>query len=64
MSTKRVCEHVAALRSDMRARGITIWSEHGECPQGWVNVHCEACHRTFEVTMRPTYGTVDEYATE
>lgn len=53
------CEHVEALRVEMRTRRITIWSEHGEQPHGWVNVHCDLCKRTYEITMRPTPGTAD-----
>jgi hypothetical protein len=61
MAAKSVCEHVTGLRAEMRARGIEIWSEHGEQPHGWVNVFCGICKRTFEVTMRPKHNSVAEY---
>lgn len=53
---KEVCAHVEMLRTEMQRLGVTIWSEHGEQPAGWVNVHCRDCQLTFEVTMRPRDG--------
>lgn len=44
------CEHVRELRAELERRGIRIWSEHGE-PDGWVNIGCATCHRTYELSL-------------
>lgn len=44
------CEHVLALIAHLKTMGLAVWSEHGE-PDGWVNVACGSCHRTFEVVL-------------
>lgn len=49
------CEHLIALRNLLESTGMTVWSEHGESPSGWVNVSCESCRRTYETTLRPRY---------
>ena len=46
-----VCEHVQALRAWLRKHGISIRSEHGEEPDGWVNVTCSTCATTQEITL-------------
>lgn len=45
------CEHLLALRDFLEAQGLGVWSEHGEEPQGWVNVSCEACRRTYQTVL-------------
>jgi len=45
------CEHLLELRKFLEENEIDVWSEHGEMPMGWVNVHCEKCKRTYEVTL-------------
>lgn len=49
------CEHLKALREFIVASGIGIWAEHSEQPRGWVNVYCEKCKRTYEVTLREPF---------
>ena len=46
------CEHLVSLRAFLEANGLGVWAEHSEQPAGWCNVHCKACHRTYEVTLR------------
>jgi len=48
----RTCEHVKALHAYLREWQLDIYSEHGEEPQGWVNVHCRRCKKTFEISIR------------
>jgi hypothetical protein len=45
------CKHLLALRDFMKAQGLDAWSEHGTDPDGWVNVGCEKCGRTYEVVL-------------
>lgn len=45
------CEHLVALRNLLFLTGMCVYSEHGE-PDLWVNVSCEKCHRTYEVSFR------------
>lgn len=45
------CEHLIALARHLVASGMAIWSEHGTRPQGWVNVHCATCRRTYETSL-------------
>jgi len=45
------CEHVLELEAIMRHSKIDIYSEHGEEPRGWVNVHCGECDRTYEIRL-------------
>lgn len=47
-----LCRHILDLRAYLESNGLSVWSEHGEQPSGWVNVHCEKCHRTEEITLR------------
>lgn len=37
------CPHVVALRVYLRDQQISVWSECGEEPNGWVNVKCRQC---------------------
>lgn len=37
------CPHVVALRAYLRDHQISVWSECGEEPNGWVKVHCHQC---------------------
>lgn len=47
------CEHLLELRNQLIKLDIGIHGEHSEQPHGWVNVHCGACGRTYETTLRP-----------
>lgn len=49
------CLHLVALRRFLEATRLSIWSERGENPEGWVNVHCDQCDRTYEVTLAPPW---------
>lgn len=40
----------ASDRSPLASMDVSIWSEHGES-DGWVNVHCKTCSRTFETNL-------------
>lgn len=51
------CTHLIMLVKRMRELGVAIWSEHGVQPDGWVNVSCEQCCRTYEVTLREPWET-------
>ena len=46
------CEHLLALRGYLEEHGLSVWGELTEQPGGWVNVGCETCGRTYEVTLR------------
>jgi len=48
---KPPCEHLLALRKFLEDNDMGVYSEHGEGPMGWVNVHCEKCGRGYEVTL-------------
>ena len=54
------CEHLTALREFLEQHKLTVWSEHGEEPHGWVNVGCDVCRRTYETTLRPQEGGYDD----
>jgi len=45
------CEHLVALRNMLQLTGLCVYSESGE-PDLWVNVSCEHCKRTYEVSFR------------
>lgn len=45
------CEHVLALRAYLRENGIRVYSEDGEEPAGWVNIHCTKCNVIYEDTL-------------
>ncbi len=45
------CNHLIELRSFLETFGLDVYSEHGE-PDRWVNVHCQQCHKTYEVSFR------------
>jgi hypothetical protein len=53
MCETRVCEHVRALKAHLTSCGLVIWGEFTEDPGGWVNVTCQACNRTYEVSLQP-----------
>ena len=53
------CVHLRQLRALLEASGLSIYSEHGVEPQGWVNVHCPHCGRTYETTLNHDW-TEDE----
>jgi hypothetical protein len=55
-----LCPHIQELRAYLESAGLSVWSEHGESPSGWVNVHCEKCHRTEEITLRKVDGKYEE----
>ncbi len=57
---KPPCTHLLQLRDAIRKLGIEIWSERGEDPQGWVNVWCGECHRTYQTTLRPPWEAPPE----
>lgn len=46
------CVHLMALRAVIEQHGLSVYSELGTDPAGWVNVHCPACSRTYEVTLQ------------
>lgn len=48
---KKPCRHLLGLRKYMRANGLSAWSEHGESPDGWLNIACEKCSRTYEAVL-------------
>lgn len=54
------CEHLIELREFLENNQITVWSEHGEEPAGWVNLHCTRCGRTYETTLRPHESATGE----
>ena len=45
------CEHILELARIAKEMGISIWSEHGEQPAGWVNIFCEKCKGTCETAV-------------
>jgi len=49
------CEHLVALRQFLESSGLGIWGEDSLHPDGWVNVLCSHCHRTYEVTLREPF---------
>lgn len=55
-----ICKHIHELRMYLEAAGLSVWSEHGEQPWGWVNVHCEKCGRTEQITLRKIDGEYEE----
>lgn len=55
------CSHLVALLDYLRVNRLDIWSEHGSQPDGWVNVHCESCHRTYETTLDPNINRSGEH---
>jgi len=50
------CEHMLALREFLIANWMDIWGEFTD--DGFVNVSCERCSRTYETTLR--FGEEDE----
>ena len=46
------CEHVRMLRAYLKAEKLSVYSEHGENPQGWVNASCERCRGTYETLLQ------------
>lgn len=49
------CKHLLDLRRFLEENQMSIWAEHSEGPQGWVNVRCEQCNRTHEITLREPF---------
>jgi hypothetical protein len=47
------CEHVKKLEKFLGKESLDVYSEHGELPDGWVNVYCDRCETTFQVRLRP-----------
>ena len=45
------CSHLRRLRIFLEDEGMSITSEHGLEPAGWVNVYC-SCGRTYETVLR------------
>jgi hypothetical protein len=45
------CAHLKALRRFIENSPLEVYSEHGEQPAGWVNIHCRKCHRTYETVL-------------
>lgn len=45
------CKHLLALRDFMKENWLDIWSEHGVEPDGWVNIGCGQCCRTYEAVL-------------
>ena len=56
------CEHLLSLRNYLEDTGLSVYSEHGESPNGWVNVHCPKCHRTYGVTLQEPFHTDESEA--
>ena len=53
------CEHLLALRRFLEENEMTIWSEHGTNPFGWVNIHCSKCGRTYETVLDEPWSDDD-----
>jgi len=45
------CKHLKKLREFLEKNDMTVWSQHGQ-PNGWVNVHCTDCSRTYETVLQ------------
>lgn len=48
---KEPCQHIIELSRIAREMGLSIWSEQGEEPAGWVNIHCRDCDGTCETDI-------------
>lgn len=46
------CKHIEEVRQQLQARGIKVWSEHGEDPADWVNVWCPECETTYGTVLK------------
>lgn len=55
------CEHLVALREFLVRNRMSVWSEHGEGPWGWVNIHCGQCNRTYETVLQAPWYPEGEY---
>jgi len=53
------CAHLLALRQFLTDSNMYVYGEFTEAPDGWVNVHCGECRRTYEVTLRPPWKTAE-----
>lgn len=51
------CTPLLSLRRFLEDNHMSVWSEHGESPDGWVNVGCADCRRTYEVTLQAPWET-------
>lgn len=49
------CKHLLALRALLAEQKITIYSEHGEQPAGWVNIYCKQCGLIREDVLHDNY---------
>lgn len=49
------CPCLTGLRKYIEDNNLSVYSEHGEEPSGWVNVHCPNHWRTYEVTLKPPF---------
>ncbi|KKN32420.1 hypothetical protein LCGC14_0814080 [marine sediment metagenome] len=60
--TTPACDHLISLREFLVRNRMSVYSEHGEEPDGWINwinIHCKQCHRVYEeVLQAPWYGEV------
>ena len=61
---KRPCIHLRRLREYLVENKLSIMSEHGIQPDGWVNVHCAKCRpgKTYEVTLTDPFHTEEAEA--
>jgi hypothetical protein len=57
---KEPCGHLLALHQFLIENEMEIYGEGTEDPSGWVNVHCERCNRTYEVTLMDPWETGEE----
>lgn len=48
------CEHIRKLRGYLRANGLGIWGE--DTTDGWVNLSCETCGKTYGLTLKEPFA--------
>ncbi len=57
---KEPCEHMLALAALAGVLRLRIYSEHGEEPAGWVNIHCYRCGAVCETDILKTVPAEQE----
>lgn len=45
------CIHYANLLKFLKDNNLDIYSEQGESPQGWVNIHCRECGIIYQESL-------------
>lgn len=57
---KPPCEHLLALRKYLTEAKLSVYGEGTDEPEGWVNVCCAKCRRTYEVTLQKPWKGAPE----